>query len=91
MDSILSAVPPVRPSPRPVSEGTASPHAAASGWTTSESLSPTPPVECLSAVGAERPAQSRQVPESRIASVRAWVSASVMPRQQTAIANAAIW
>ena len=89
MDSILSAVPPVRPRPRPVSEGTASPQAAASGWMISESLSPTPPVECLSAEGG-KPVQSRHVPESRMASVRASVSASSMPRQHTAMAKAAI-
>ena len=91
MDSILSAVPPVNPSPRPVSDGTPSPHAAANGWMTSESLSPTPPVECLSAVGTGRSSQERQSPESRIAIVRASVSAAVMPVQHTAIAKAAIW
>ena len=91
MDSILSAVPPVRPSPRPVSDGTPSPHAAASGWMTSESLSPTPPVECLSAVGTDKSSHERRSPESRIAVVKARVSASVMPLQHTAIAKAAIW
>ena len=88
MDSSLSAVPPVRPSPRPVSEGTFTPQAAASGWMTSESLSPTPPVECLSAVGKSH---DRHSPERIIASVRSAVSRAVIPRQQIAIASALIW
>ena len=71
-----------------MSDGTHTPQAAASGWMTSESLSPTPPVECLSAVGTR---QSRQRPEFFIASVRSAVSRSVMPRQQIAIARADIW
>ena len=48
MDSSLSSVPPVCPSPRPESCGTAAPHAATSGVSGSVILSPTPPVECLS-------------------------------------------
>ena len=51
MASSLSSVPPVCPRPRPDSCGTAAPHAATSGARTSETLSPTPPVECLSTVG----------------------------------------
>ena len=41
------------PSPRPLSWGTATPHAATSGASGSVILSPTPPVECLSAVGRD--------------------------------------
>src|SRR3954452_437921 len=52
MLSSLSSVPPVWPSPRPEIIGTAPPHAATSGASTSETLSPTPPVECLSSTGA---------------------------------------
>ena len=51
IDSSLSRVPPVCPSPRPDSCGTAAPHAATSGVSGSVILSPTPPVECLSTVG----------------------------------------
>ena len=79
------------PRPRPVSDGTATPQAAARGWMTRESLSPTPPVECLSAVGLSSSFQSSITPERIIASVRSAVSRSVMPRQQIAIASADIW
>ena len=48
IDSSLSRVPPVWPSARPDIIGTGAPHAAASGARTSEVLSPTPPVLCLS-------------------------------------------
>ena len=90
--SSLSAVPPVSPSPRPTSEGTARPQAAASGWMTNESLSPTPPVECLSATGrSTTPFQSMVAPEFIITSTRSAVSRAVMPRQQMAIASALIW
>ena len=51
MASSLSSVPPVWPSPRPESCGTAAPHAATIGTSGSDTLSPTPPVECLSTVG----------------------------------------
>ena len=51
IDSILSSVPPVWPSPRPESWGTAAPQAATSGHSGRLILSPTPPVECLSTVG----------------------------------------
>ncbi len=49
--SSLSRVPPVWPRPRPDSCGTAAPHAATSGARIRLTLSPTPPVECLSTVG----------------------------------------
>ena len=48
IDSSLSSVPPVWPSPRPDTIGTATPHAATAGASGIEILSPTPPVECLS-------------------------------------------
>jgi len=51
MDSSLSSVPPVCPSDRPEIMGTGTPAAATSGATRKEILSPTPPVECLSAGG----------------------------------------
>ena len=53
IDSSLSSVPPVWPRPRPDSCGTATPHAATSGASGRVILSPTPPVECLSAVGRD--------------------------------------
>ena len=47
-DSSLSSVPPVWASARPLSFGTFTPQAAANGAAISVTLSPTPPVECLS-------------------------------------------
>jgi len=51
MDSSLSKVPPVCPKPRPEIIGTISPKEAAIGASIKLILSPTPPVECLSATG----------------------------------------
>ena len=48
IDSSLSSVPPVCPSPRPLIFPTGTPQAATIGPTAIEVLSPTPPVECLS-------------------------------------------
>jgi hypothetical protein len=48
IDSSLSSVPPVMPRPRPETMGTATPQQAARGARMSETLSPMPPVECLS-------------------------------------------
>src|SRR3954467_6199587 len=48
MLSSLSSVPPVWPRPRPEIIGTAAPQAASTGARISETLSPTPPGECLS-------------------------------------------
>ena len=55
IDSSLSRVPPVCPRPRPDSIGTTAPQLATSGASTSETLSPTPPVECLSTDGRGLP------------------------------------
>ena len=57
------------PRPRPEIIGTAPPHAAIIGASSSETLSPTPPVECLSSAGPGSPAsdQSRTSPERIIA------------------------
>ena len=56
-------------------------------------LSPIPPVECLSRAGPGSPAsrQSITVPESRIAKVSATRSAAFMSRKKVAMANAAVW
>src|SRR5690606_832699 len=88
MDCSLSSVPPVWPRPRPEIIGTASPHAAAIGASISETLSPTPPVECLSATGLSPP-HFRTSPESRMASVSATVSLRDIPRRKVAMAKAA--
>ena len=48
IDSSLSSVPPVWPSPRPLILPNGTPHAATIGPTAIDVLSPTPPVECLS-------------------------------------------
>ena len=69
--SSLSSVPPVWPSPRPESWGTAAPQLATSGARISDTLSPTPPVECLSTVGAGTALRSSRWPEPIIASVQA--------------------
>ncbi len=91
MDSSLSSVPPVWERPRPEIMGTKTPQAAARGARTRLVLSPTPPVECLSAFGPGRSERSSTSPVRIIDSVRAEISAGAMPRKNTAIANAAAW
>jgi hypothetical protein len=81
MASSLSSVPPVCPSPRPEIIGTATPHAAASGAMTSEVLSPTPPVECLSAFGSSTSEKSRTSPDPSMACVSASISPVVIPER----------
>ncbi len=71
MESNLSSVPPVWPSPRPEIIGTKTPQAARIGASMSETLSPTPPVECLSTTGPFKSDQSSTLPESRMAVVSA--------------------
>jgi hypothetical protein len=70
---------------------TGTPHAATSGSTTSVTLSPTPPVECLSTARSTTSLRSSTVPELAIASVSAVVSSAVMPWKNTAISHAATW
>ena len=77
------------PSPRPEIIGTAAPQAAMIGASTRLTLSPTPPVECLSRIGRPRSGHSRTRPEVVIARVRATHSGAVMPLRQIAIASAA--
>ena len=77
--SSLSSVPPLWPSPRPDSCGTAAPHAATSGARISETLSPTPPVECLSTVGRPTLERSSRSPESIIAPVQTASSPGCIP------------
>ena len=87
-DSSLSSVPPVKPRPRPESLATATPSAATSGTTISESLSPTPPVLCLSTTGRPMAPRSSMRPEVAIRSVRSASSWRSRPWQQTAISQA---
>ena len=82
IDSSLSSVPPVWPRPRPLIFPNGTPHAATSGPTTIDVLSPTPPVECLSTT--ERPSsdlRSSVEPLRTKASVSASVSSAVKPRK----------
>ncbi len=79
IDSSLSRVPPVCPRPRPDSIGTTAPQLATSGASTSDTLSPTPPVECLSTVGLPSPDRSRRSPEAIISPVQARSSARSRP------------
>ncbi len=82
IDSSLSRVPPVWPRPRPDSCGTAAPHAATSGASGSVILSPTPPVECLSAVGRDSEEKSMRSPEAIIAAVQRAISRAVHAVEQ---------
>ena len=79
MLSILSTVPPVCPSPRPLIFATFTPHDAAIGTITRLVLSPTPPVECLSTVTPSTPERSTVSPECAIARVSRAVSRAVIP------------
>ncbi len=90
-DSSLSSVPPVCARPRPLSLGTGTPQAAARGPAIRVTLSPTPPVECLSTLKPGMAERSSTSPLATIACVRANVSACVIPRVTTAISQAATW
>ena len=61
MASSLSSVPPVWPRPRPQTIGTGTPHAATSGARQIDTLSPTPPVECLSTLTPGTPREIEHV------------------------------
>src|SRR5690606_20068863 len=89
--SSLSTVPPVCPRPRPLIIGTGTPSAATSGASTSETLSPTPPVECLSTFTPGTAERSTTTPERSITSTSAASSSSFSPTKKTAIRKAAIW
>ena len=75
------------PRPRPESWGTATPQAATSGASGRVILSPTPPVECLSAVGRESVEKSIRSPEAIIARGPARDLARFMPLSRIAIAS----
>ncbi len=91
MDSSLSSVPPVCPKPRPEIIGTGTPAEATTGAKMSESLSPTPPVECLSTFLPFTWDKSTISPEWSIASVKAADSSSFIPFRKAAIKKALIW
>ncbi len=91
MDSSLSRVPPVWPRPRPEIMGTYTPQAAARGPRIRLVLSPTPPVECLSTFGAGRSERSRTSPVRIMDSVRAEISAELMPLKKIAMVRAEAW
>ena len=63
-------MPPVWPRPRPEIIGTKAPQAASIGASIRLTLSPTPPVECLSTTGPGRSQLQRASPERIIARVR---------------------
>ena len=90
IDSSLSSVPPVCPSPLPESCGTATPKEATSGASGRVILSPTPPVECLSAVGRASPEKSIRSPEAIIAAVHREISRRLIPLRKIAMARAPI-
>src|SRR5690242_19928332 len=88
MASSLSMVPPVWPSAPPATMGTRRPAAAAIGATRRDVLSPTPPVECLSAVRLLGRRMSSLAPEWHKERVSALTSASSIPRRNVAIRKA---
>ena len=89
IDSSLSTVPPVNPSPLPLILATGTPQAAVSGPTTIVVLSPTPPVECLSTLMPLIDDRSTTSPENFIAFVREYISSLSRPLIYAAIRNAA--
>ena len=101
MVSSLSSVPPVWPSERPEIMGSQSvkhspsaagaPAAATMGAISSEVLSPTPPVECLSTAKEWSDEVSSVSPEKRMAWVSAASSCGLSPRRKIAISSAAVW
>ena len=83
--SSLSMVPPVCPRPRPDILAIFTPAAATIGQSTRLVLSPTPPVECLSAFTPRIELRSSVSPECIMAIVMARVSLSSMPRRRIAM------
>src|SRR6185312_13223710 len=78
---------------RPEIIGTKPPQAATIGASIRLTLSPTPPVECLSMIGPgrSRSFQSSVTPDRASPSVMAVSSPGVMLRKNTAMAKAATW
>ncbi len=74
--SNLSIVPPVCPNPRPLIFANLAPKDANSGPKISVTLSPTPPVECLSTLMPLMSLRSIESPESLIANAKYVASSS---------------
>src|SRR2546430_17341077 len=91
MRQSLSAVPPVIPSPRPEIIGTQTSSQASSGARTSETLSPTPPVECLSILGGESFGYLKTLPLSIMAVVKLRLSAGGHSRKKNPLAPGALF
>ena len=91
MDSNLSKVPPVKPSPLPDLFATLRPKAAILGQSAIEVLSPTPSVECLSTFTPGILLKSKVSPEFLLASLRLKVSCLVLPFKRMAMSKAALW
>ena len=89
IDSILSTVPPVNPSPLPDILATFTPNELISGNSIIDTLSPTPPVECLSTIIPSIFDKSSISPEFAISIVRFVLSLSVIPFIYIAIISAA--
>ena len=91
IDSNLSSVPPVWPRPLPDILATFSPQAATNGPNAIDVLSPTPPVECLSAFIPSIEVKSITSPLCIIALAKYDVSLSFIPFNTMAINNALTW
>ena len=89
IDSNLSTVPPVNPNPLPDILATGTPRDATNGNKQIDTLSPTPPVECLSTIILFIFDKSNISPELAIANVKFVVSFFVIPFKNIAITNAA--
>ena len=83
--SSLSIVPPVCPRPRPDILAIFTPQEATIGQSTRLVLSPTPPVECLSALTPRIGERSSVSPERIMLIVRSRISSSSMPRKRIAM------
>jgi len=91
IDSILSTVPPVNPRPLPDIFATGIPNDAISGNNIIETLSPTPPVLCLSTIFSPNEDKSNISPEWAIAKLKFVISCSFIPFIYIAITSAAAW
>ena len=89
IDSSLSTVPPVNPRPLPDIFATGTPRDATNGNKHIDTLSPTPPVECLSTIILFKLFKSNISPECAIANVKSVISLSFIPFIYIAIISAA--
>ena len=87
----MSTVPPVNPNPLPDIFATGTPSDATSGNKQIDTLSPTPPVECLSTIVLFNFDRSNISPECAIDIVKFVVSCFVIPFKNIAITSAAAW